>query len=252
MYEDGRSEGAATHVVLEEVRPDGMNDQVDNVIELHRVSKTFSGAHAVRNVSLHIPRACVYVVRGDQGAGKTTLLRMMVGLERPDVGSIWVDGFNAWEDRAVLRHRIGYMPQRFGLYPFFTTEEYLDFFIACYGIAAHDRHRLSEELLELAELIDRRTVMVDSLSVDQKQALALARCLIHDPDVLVLDDPFAHIAQSDQEALSDMVRELANLGKTVVLSTRDPLIPLEPYSCVDVLVDGEVIRDRSSHAVIER
>ena len=227
-----------------------MDDHTDDVIRLDDVSKRYSSAQALRKVSLQIPRATIYVLQGGPGAGKTTLLRLILGLDRPDTGSIWVDGFDAWEDRAVLRHRIGYMPQQFGRYPFFTVEEYLVFFIACYGTAADDRHHLGEELLELAELTDQRTETVDSLSVAQKQALALARCLIHDPDVLVLDDPFAHIAPKDQEAMSDMVRELANLGKTVVLSTRDPLIPLDPYSYVDVLVDGELMRDRSSHLVI--
>ncbi len=198
---------------------DGMGD----AIILDGVSKRLTGAHTVRVASLRVRRGTIQGLLGRAGAETTALLRMIAGLDRPDQGKIVVEGFDAWADRAVLRHRLAYMPQSFGAYPDLTVEAYLDFFEAGYGAATIQRPLLTAELLELVGLEDRRQVLVDDLDPDARQWLALARCLIHDPDVLLLDMPLQGMSSAACAEFTAMLREMQHLGKTVVITSSHAL-----------------------------
>src|SRR5205823_2513581 len=126
---------------------------------------------------------------GPNGAGKTTTIRTLATLQKPDAGSVWLGGINVLADPSSVRDRVGYMPDFFGVYDSLTVAEYLDFYGASHRIPAGRRRSLSDELLELVDLTDKRKEPVEVLSRGMKQRLGLARCLIHDPEVLLLDEP---------------------------------------------------------------
>lgn len=194
----------------------------DDVIVADGVSKRTRGVWVLRDQSVAVPRNSVFGLVATPPAG-TALLKLMAGRDRPDEGEIQIDGFDAWEARAILRHRVAYMPRSLGDYPLLTVGEYLDFFIDSYRVPEEERAQLQRELLELVDLQDQIDVPVNQLAADAGQWLAIARCLINDPDILLLDDPLAPLGSIARQDLAAMFSELRFLGKTVVFTSPQPL-----------------------------
>jgi ABC-2 type transport system ATP-binding protein len=159
------------------------------IIEIKELSKRFGKRLAVDNISFNVESGEIFGLVGPNGAGKTTTMRMLVTLLKPDKGEIFVDGYSIHKFPNEARRIIGFMPDSFGVYGDMTTQEYLDFFGSCYKIPPDQRARLISDLLDLVDLGHRRDDMVDTLSRGLKQRLGLARVLIHDPCILVLDEP---------------------------------------------------------------
>jgi len=189
------------------------------IIEIQNLSKYYGERTAVDNISFEIGENALFGFVGPNGAGKTTTIRILTTLLKPSSGQVMVDGQTvAWNPQAV-RQKIGYMPDFFGTYNNLTVWEYLDFFSGCYGIGARERLALINDLLALVELSHRRDDFVDTLSRGMKQRLSLARTLVHDPKVLVLDEPASGLDPRARVEFRDLLSELHRMGKTILFSS---------------------------------
>jgi ABC-2 type transport system ATP-binding protein len=188
-------------------------------VEIEGLSTWYGRAPAVQNLSMHVPHGSIYGLVGPNGAGKTTTMRIVATLQKPGAGTVLVDGIDVEADPAAVRARIGYLPDFFGVYDSLTVTEYLDFAGAIYEIPPRRRKQLVDELLELVGLTERRSAPLKSLSRSMRQQLALARCLIHDPRILLLDEPAAGMDPQARIDLREILLELSRLNKTIVISS---------------------------------
>ncbi|WP_435922029.1 ATP-binding cassette domain-containing protein [Paenibacillus sp. DYY-L-2] len=189
------------------------------MIEIKNLTKTYGGFEALKNVNLTIDKGTVFGFVGPNGAGKTTTMSILATLLAPTSGSAKVGGFEVTEEPHEVRKRIGYMPDFFGVYDQFKTTEYLHFYGASYGIPRAEREKLIPQLLELVNLSDKKDAYVDSLSRGMKQRLCLARCLVHDPDVLILDEPASGLDPRARIEMREILKELKLMGKTIIISS---------------------------------
>jgi ABC-2 type transport system ATP-binding protein len=168
-------------------------------------------------------------------------MRMLVTLLQPDHGEIWVGGHSVRYAPRAVRRMIGFMPDSFGVYGDMTVYEYLDFFGACYQIPPAQRRSLIGDLLELVEIAHRRDDMVDTLSRGLKQRLGLARVLIHDPGILVLDEPASGLDPRARVEIRELLLEIARLGKTIVFSSHILADVAELCTRVGIMESGKVV-----------
>jgi len=189
------------------------------MIEIKNLCKTYGGFEALKSVNLTISKGTVFGFVGPNGAGKTTTMSILATLLAPTSGSAKVGGFEVTEYPHEVRKRIGYMPDFFGVYDQFKTTEYLHFYGASYGIPRDERERLIPQLLELVNLSDKKDAYVDSLSRGMKQRLCLARCLVHDPEVLILDEPASGLDPRARIEMREILKELKLMGKTIIISS---------------------------------
>ncbi|MDN4068547.1 ABC transporter ATP-binding protein [Paenibacillus vini] len=189
------------------------------MIEIQNLTKTYGGFDALKNVNLSISKGTVFGFVGPNGAGKTTTMSILATLLAPTSGSARVGGFEVTEQPHEVRKKIGYMPDFFGVYDQFKTTEYLHFYGASYGIPRAERDQLIPQLLELVNLSDKKDAYVDSLSRGMKQRLCLARCLVHDPEVLILDEPASGLDPRARIEMREILKELKLMGKTIIISS---------------------------------
>ncbi len=188
-------------------------------IDIEGVSVRYRRTLAVHNLSLHVPRGAIYGLVGPNGAGKTTIISILATVQQPDSGTALVDGIDIQTDPVAVRERIGYLPDVAGVYGDLTVREYLDFYGALFQIPPRRRRQSTADLLELIGLTDQENRPVKFLSRGMKQQLSLARCLVHDPSVLLLDEPAAGMDPRSRLDLRDILRELAQFGKTILISS---------------------------------
>ncbi|MCU0475708.1 MAG: ABC transporter ATP-binding protein [Anaerolineae bacterium] len=190
------------------------------MIETRDLVQRFGAFTAVNGLSLNVPAGAIFGFLGPNGAGKTTTMRMLTTLDRPKAGEAFVAGRSVTKDPVGVRRVIGYMPDEFGVYGDLRVWEYLDFFALCYDIADGDRRKLIDELLELVDLKGKREELVDKLSRGMKQRLSLARTLVHDPQVLILDEPASGLDPAARIEIRELMVTLAKeMGKTIFFST---------------------------------
>lgn len=210
-------------------------------VEIIDLKKTYGSQKAVDCLNLSIPQGEIFGFIGPNGAGKTSTLRMVVGLLQPTHGTIRILGHDISNHSQEFRQMIGYMPDFFGTYTDLKVWEYLDFFAACYQIKENIRTKLIEELLELVDLAHRRDDLVDHLSTGLKQRLSLARALIHDPQVLILDEPAAGLDPRARVEIRALLLELQRMGKTIFFSTHILSDVAEICSSVGVIEAGKLV-----------
>lgn len=189
------------------------------IIKIESLNKQYGGRSAVKNLNLQVDEGDIYGFVGPNGAGKTSTIRIIVTLLQATSGEVWVAGNSVSKNAREVRKIVGYMPDFFGVYTDMKVWEYLDFFGACYKIPINLRVGLINDLLELVELSHRRDDMVDTLSRGMKQRLSLARTLIHDPDILVLDEPASGLDPRARVEIRELLLELSRMGKTIFFST---------------------------------
>ena len=189
------------------------------MIKTTGLSKSYGDFIALRGIDLDVAAGDIYGFIGPNGAGKTTTIKILTTLMEPTGGDASVAGKSVWDDKDSLRGLIGYMPDAFGVYPDMTVTEYLHFFAAAYGIGRRERHGLVGGLLELTDLTCKEDALVDSLSKGRQQRTGLARALVHDPEVLILDEPAAGLDPRARVELREILRELQRMGKTILLSS---------------------------------
>lgn len=188
-------------------------------IELRRLHRYFGETRAVSDVSFAVPRGEVFGYIGPNGAGKTTSMRILATLDLPTYGDALVDGFSVVNDPDRVRHRLGFMPDAFGTYPSVNCYEYLDFFARAYGLTGRERHQALRRTMRFTGLDKLAEKPIRGLSKGMKQRLCLGRAMIHDPAVLVLDEPAAGLDPRARIELREMIRQLAADGKTVLVSS---------------------------------
>jgi ABC-2 type transport system ATP-binding protein len=190
------------------------------MIELHRLHRYFGSTRAVHDVSFSVPRGEVFGYIGPNGAGKTTSMRILGTLDLPNYGDAFVDGFSVINDPDRVRRRLGYMPDSFGTYSNVNCREYLDFFARAYGLVGRERARAMKHVLSFTYLDRLAEKPIAGLSKGMKQRLCLGRAMIHNPSVLILDEPAAGLDPRARIELREMIGQLAaGEGKTILVSS---------------------------------
>lgn len=195
------------------------NAQTESMIKLENVSKFYKTFPAVNNLNLEIGRGEVFGFIGPNGAGKTTTIKMLATLMLPSEGTLSVGGYDIVREPREVRRIIGYMPDSFGVYEDLLAWEYLDYFAALYHLNPAQRKRAIDDVLELTDLTIKRDAQVMSLSRGMKQRLCLAKTLLHDPAVLLLDEPASGLDPHARIEIRELIRELCRMGKTVLVSS---------------------------------
>ena len=174
---------------------------------------------AVRGISFCIPKGEVFGFIGPNGAGKSTTIRILATLKAPSYGSALIEGLSVTRDTKHVRKKIGYVPDFFGTYEDLTTQDYLEFFAAAYQVAVKDRDHVIGDALELVGLSSKSGVNVESLSRGMKQRLSIARVLLHDPAVLLLDEPASGLDPRARIEMRELLKGLKDMGKTILISS---------------------------------
>jgi ABC-2 type transport system ATP-binding protein len=211
------------------------------LIKIEHVSKRYRNVNALQDLSLEIPRGTIYGLIGPNGAGKTTLMRILAALIVPSSGQVWFENKEVTRTPNVIQRKVGYMPDFFGVYPDLTSAEYLEFYAGIHGIPRTKRAALVTDLLELVELSSKRDALVEGLSRGMKQRLCLARALVHDPEVLILDEPASGLDPRARVELRELVRTLQGLGKTIIISSHILLELAEMCTDIAILQGGQLV-----------
>ncbi|MFL6216411.1 MAG: ATP-binding cassette domain-containing protein [Blastocatellia bacterium] len=195
------------------------NANSEPMIKLENVTKYYKTFPAVNNISFEIGKGEVFGFIGPNGAGKTTSIKMLATLMLPSEGKLTVGGYDVVTQPYDVRRIIGYMPDSFGVYEDLLAWEYLDYFAALYHLNPAQRKRAIDDVLELTDLTIKRNAQVMSLSRGMKQRLCLAKTLLHDPAVLLLDEPASGLDPHARIEIRELIRELCRMGKTVLVSS---------------------------------
>jgi ABC-2 type transport system ATP-binding protein len=195
------------------------NNHNGPAVETHNLTKKFGDFTAVDHVSFTIPRGQIFGFLGPNGAGKTTTMRMLLGLLPPTAGSALVLGYDVVKAIDQLRQRIGYMSQKFSLYNDLRVEENLNFYGGVYGVRGDQLRRRKKVILQMAGLLGRERELTKNLSGGWKQRLALGTAIIHEPEILFLDEPTAGVDPISRREFWDLLYELAEVGTTIFVTT---------------------------------
>jgi ABC-2 type transport system ATP-binding protein len=189
------------------------------IVEFDSVEKRYGKVHALRDANLAVPAGATVGLIGPNGAGKTTSMLIMTSLLQRDGGMVRVGGIDPERDPLAVRRHVGYMPDFFGVYEGLRAREYLEFFAATQNIRPTARPAVVADLLALVDLEDKADADVNTLSRGMKQRLSLARALIHDPELLVLDEPASGLDPRARVELRELIAELQRMGRTIVISS---------------------------------
>ncbi|MEO8288982.1 MAG: ABC transporter ATP-binding protein [Chloroflexota bacterium] len=189
------------------------------IVETYDLTKRYNDFVALHELNMTIERGSIHGFIGPNGAGKTTTMRILSTLLEPTDGEAWVAGYPVTEAPMEVRKRIGYMPDFFGVYDNMKVWEYLDFFAAAYKVPVEKRQAMIGDLLALVDLSAKRNAFVEELSRGMKQRLCLARTLVHEPDLLILDEPASGLDPHARIELRELLKELRSLGKTILVSS---------------------------------
>lgn len=211
------------------------------MIRVEGVQHRFGAMQVLHDVWFTVPKGTVFGFIGPNGAGKTTTLRMMATLLEPDEGRILVGGYDVVERPNDVRRVLGFMPDGFGVYERVTVTEYLEFFASAHAIPLDKRKRTVEAVMELTDLGPLRDRLVAAMSKGMKQRLAIARTLLHDPEILILDEPANGLDPRARIEMRDLIEQLQQLGKTIVLSSHILTELSDMVSAVCILEKGRVL-----------
>jgi ABC-2 type transport system ATP-binding protein len=222
------------------------------MIAVEDLTKVYGTRAALDRVSFEVPEREIFGFVGPNGAGKTTTLRILAALLEPTGGKAYIDGSDVTKDREKVHTRIGYMPDFFGVYDQLTVGEYLDFYAACYRQPKQRRRTIVDDLLALVGMTERKHQQVDSLSRGLKQRVCLARALVHDPAVLLLDEPASGLDPRARVEMREILKELQGMGKTIVISSH--ILPelTELCTMIGIIDHGRMRATGPVHEVIAK
>lgn len=218
---------------------------VTPVVETRGLVKRYDDQLAVAGVDLWVGPGEIYGLVGPNGAGKTTTMKILATLLAPTAGEAFVTGIPVGADPIEVRRRMGYMPDFYGVYDDLRVWEYLDFFARCYEVQARKRPAMISELLEIVGLSDRREAYVETLSRGMRQRLCLAHTLVHDPALLILDEPASGLDPRARVEMREILKALSGMGKTILVSSH--ILPELGEMCTGVAIidHGRVLRSGS-------
>lgn len=219
------------------------------MIEIKGLTKKYGSFTALDNLTLTVEPGVVFGFVGANGAGKSTAFSILATLLAPTSGDAFINGKSVVKEPREVRRQIGYMPDFFGVYDQLKADEYLDFYGASYGLTSAERAVLIPQLLELVNLTNKRFEYVDVLSRGMKQRLCLARSLIHDPQVLILDEPASGLDPRARIEMRDILKHLKSMGKTILISSH--ILPELAEMCdeIGVLDNGQLIAHGNVEAI---
>ena len=222
------------------------------MLKIDNLTKNYGSFPALKGLNLEIPDGALHGFVGPNGAGKTTTMRILATLMKPTSGTAYVDGTDVVKDGQKARKLVGYMPDFFGVYDSLKCWEYLDFYARCYRIGAEERKTMTRRLLELVQLEEKEDEYVDALSRGMKQRLCLARSLIHDPKLLILDEPASGMDPRARAEMKGILRTLREMGKTVLISSH--ILPELAEMCdsLTILDHGELVFSGSVEALNDK
>jgi ABC-2 type transport system ATP-binding protein len=216
-----------------------MSESNQPIIEIRDLSHAYKRQQALRGVSFTVDSGSIHGFVGPNGAGKTTTLKILATLLKPQRGTVRVFGLDIVADYRKVRRKIGFMPDHFSLYRQMTVQEYLDFFAAAYGMNMTERNRVVGDVLALTDMAARRSDLIKGLSRGMQQRISLARVLVHDPALLLLDEPASGLDPRARIELMEIIQELRRMGKTIFISSHI-------LSELALLCDSVTILDRGT------
>ncbi len=222
------------------------------MIETRDLTKMYGDLYALNRLTIKLERGDVYGFIGPNGSGKTTTMRILATLLNPTWGEATVCGYSIYNNAKEIRRVIGYMPDFFGVYDDMKVIEYLEFFAAAYRIKGPDRRRKCDQVLDLVDLGYKRDALVTSLSRGMTQRLGLARVLLHEPQVLLLDEPASGLDPRARIEMRELIKELRNMGKTVMVSSH--ILPELADICnkIGIIERGQLLFDGDVESAIRQ
>jgi len=211
------------------------------MIKTFNLTKRYRDVVALDNLNLEVKEGEIFGYIGPNGAGKTTTLKILATLLTPTRGRAQICGYDVGRESRKIRPLIGYMPDFFGVYEDMTVEEYLTFFAAAYGLKGDKRKRIVGDVLELTDLSGKRSTMVEALSRGMQQRLGLARTLVHDPKVLILDEPASGLDPRARIEIRILLKEVKKMGKTIIISSHILTELAELCDSVGILEKGRLL-----------
>ena len=211
------------------------------MLEIEHLYKNYGNFQAVCDLNLKVEKGQLFGFVGHNGAGKTTTMKIVAGLLDASGGRVFIDGENAFDNRRRMKMQIGYVPDFFGVYDNLRTMEYMEFYASMYGIVGKQARESCLALLELVNLTDKKDAYVDSLSRGMKQRLCLARALVHDPKLLLLDEPASGLDPRARFEMKEILKNLSSMGKTIVISSH--ILPELADMCdtVGIMQHGQLL-----------
>ena len=223
------------------------------MIRTENLTRDFGGGRGIINLNLHVPKGTIYGYIGPNGAGKTTTIRLLCGLVRPSSGRAFINGVEVIPaNLAVIKRLVGYLPDLFGVYDQMSVWEYLDFFAAAYRIRPAARQARIHEALRLTDAVYMLDYQVISLSRGMRQRIGLAKTLLHDPEVLILDEPAGGLDPHARIEMRRTIERLRDVGKTILLSSH--ILPELASVCdlVGILKDGQMVAQGSVAEITDK
>lgn len=222
------------------------------MIKASQLTKKYDEMYAIRDIDLDLGQGDLFGFIGPNGAGKTTTMRIIATLLTPTYGEAYVCGHSIYTHPKEIRRLVGYMPDFFGVYDDMTVIEYLEFFAAAYRIAPQARRKRCNEMLEVVDLDFKRDAFANTLSRGQTQRLGLARVLLHDPAVLLLDEPLSGLDPRARIEMRALMRRLGGMGKTIIVSSH--ILPELADVCnkVGIIDSGVLIANDDVNSIIRK
>ncbi len=221
------------------------------MLQISNLYKSYGKFQAVNNLTLHIPKGDLFGFVGPNGAGKTTTIRMVCGLMLPNSGHIAINGIDALARQKEIKRQIGYVPDFFGVYDNLKVREYMDFYGSMYRMDSREIQRISDDLLDLVNLSDKKEAFVDTLSRGMKQRLCVARALIHNPALLVLDEPNSGLDPRARVEMKELLQNLRSMGKTIVISSHILSELSEMCNSIGIMNHGSLVEAGRIEDVLE-
>ncbi|KLE16289.1 ABC transporter ATP-binding protein [Clostridium sp. C8] len=222
------------------------------MLVIKSLEKSYGKFKALNGLNLEIEKGEIFGFIGPNGAGKSTTMKIVSGLLSPDSGEVYVDGIDAIKNNKALKDKIGYMPDFFGVYDNLRAIEYLEFYASIYGIVGEEARKLSMDLLELVNLQDKYDANVDGLSRGMKQRLCLARCLVHNPELLILDEPASGMDPRARFEMKGILKNLKEMGKTIIVSSHILSELGEICTRIGIIKNGSIVCEGTVEEVMLR
>lgn len=211
------------------------------MLHIQDLTKNYGSFTAVNHLTLHIPEGDLFGFVGPNGAGKTTTIRIVCGLLKASGGKVQIGGTKAAVGSKEMKRLIGYVPDFFGVYDNLKVHEYMDMYGSMYSMNSRDIAKLTDDLLELVNLTDKKEFYVDTLSRGMKQRLCVARALLHNPKLLILDEPNSGLDPRARVEMKELLKNLHSMGKTIVISSHILSELSEMCNSIGIMNHGQLV-----------